>query len=481
MHNNVIRGEKQKMFLNIDKQVSHKIAMIDNEDNQITYGSLMEQIYFIGNFIDKRSVIFILCENTVGAVTGYLGFVENGAVPLTLNSKIDDELFNHLFDIYMPAYLWIPKGLSYKFKYEVIFELFNYVLMRTENQIYPINEELQLLMTTSGSTGSPKLVRYKKGNLEANAKNVAMAFGWTDKEKPVCDLGMQYTMGLNVINTHLYVGATLLLTTYNLLSEEFWTYIRDKSATNFTGVPFSYDIFYRLRFESMDLPYLRTLSQGGGKLTDKRFKQLAEYAKKNGKRFIASFGTTETSARMACLPAELAEEKIGSIGYAIPEGELYLVDGNGEQLDSMIAEGELCYKGPNVTMGYAVTKEDLLKGDEFQGVYHTGDLARRDGDGCYFITGRLSRFLKLLSYRVSLDQSERLIQQEYNIDAACSGTDECMNIYITDALKEDQVISFISAKTGLYKSLFKVYVVDKILRNDSGKIQYKVMDELYAD
>ncbi len=318
-----------------------------------------------------------------------------------------------------------------------------------------------------------KLVRYKKGNLEANAKNVAKAFGWTSKERPVCDLGMQYTMGLNVINTHLYVGATILLTTYNLMSSDFWDYIKGEKATNFTGVPFSYDIFYRLHFERMDLPYLRTLSEGGGKLTDARFLQLAEYARKNNKRFIASFGTTETSARMACLPAELALSKIGSIGRAIPEGELFLIDSNGIELTESEAEGELCYRGPNVTMGYAETREELLKGDEFNGEYHTGDFARRDSDGCYFITGRMSRFLKLLSYRVSLDQCEKLIQEHFDLECACAGNDQRMEIYITDESKQKTVLDFISEKTNLFRALFKIHVLDNIPRNASGKIAYK--------
>ena len=230
----------------------------------------------------------------------------------------------------------------------------------------------------------------------------------------------------------------------------------------------------------MDLPDLTTLSEGGGKLTDARFKQLAEYAQRTGKRFIASFGTTETAARMACLPPELALTKTGSIGRAIPEGELFLVDEDGSVLTDPAAEGEMCYRGPNVTMGYAECKEDLLKGDEFTGVYHTGDLARRDEDGCYYVTGRLSRFLKLLSYRVSLDQCEQLIQQEFGIECACSGTDQRMNIYITDESKTAAVLAFISEKTGLFRNLFKVFAVKQIVRNDSGKIRYRDMDSAYA-
>lgn len=468
------------MFLEMDKKKSESVALIDDKGRQLTYGELTGTMDEVGAQVEPRSLVFQLSKNTVGSVAGYLGFIEHDAVPVTLNAKIDQELLGSLLNIYTPAYIWAPVEEANRFDYEQVYEIYGYVLLKTKNERYPLNEELQLCMTTSGSTGSPKLVRYKKGNLEANAKNVALAFGWTEAERPVCDLGMQYTMGLNVINTHLYVGATVLLTTYNLMSGNFWEYIREKKATNFTGVPFSYDIFHRLHFERMELPDLRTLSQGGGKLTDAMFRWLAEYADKSGKRFIASFGTTETSARMACLPAELALSKTGSIGRPIPEGELFLIDEKGAVLTEPVAEGEMCYKGPNVTMGYAVCKEDLMKGDEFQGVYHTGDLARRDEDGCYYVTGRLSRFLKLLSYRVSLDQSERLIQQEFGIECACSGTDQRMNVYITDARRKADVLDFISTKTGLFKDLFKIFVVPEILRNDSGKVQYKAMDSKYA-
>lgn len=468
------------MFLRIDQQNKDAVALIDNEENRVTYGELAALMDTVGDLVEPRSLIFLLCKNTVGSMVGYLGFVEHDAVPVTLNARIDPELLTNLLTIYTPAYIWAPAEEENRFAYEKVYENYGYVLLKTGNEPYPLNEKLQLCMTTSGSTGSPKLVRYKKGNLEANAKNVAIAFGWTAEERPICDLGMQYTMGLNVINTHLYVGATVLLTTYNLMSGEFWDYIKAERATNFTGVPFSYDIFYRLHFDRMDLPDLHTLSQGGGKLTDARFTQLAEYAQRTGKRFIASFGTTETSARMACLPAELALTKTGSIGKAIPEGELFLIDEEGNELTDPVAEGEMCYRGPNVTMGYASCKEDLNKGDEFNGEYHTGDMARRDEDGCYFVTGRLSRFLKLLSYRVSLDQSERLIQQKFGIECACSGTDQRMNIYITDKSKKGDVVDYIASKTNLYKTLFKVFVLDELLRNDSGKLRYKDMDEKYA-
>ena len=204
------------------------------------------------------------------------------------------------------------------------------------------------------------------------------------------------------------------------------------------------------------------------------FKTIAEYCQQNNKRFIASFGTTETSARLAMLEADKAAEKIGSIGKAIPEGQLILFDEKGNEIQEVEAEGELGYRGPNVTMGYAQCIEDLALDDVFCGLYRTGDIARRDRDGYYYIVGRLLRFLKMLGYRISLDQSENLIREKFNIDCACGGNDAKMMIYITScSVNQDEIKRFISEKTGIHTSMFEIITVKEIPRNSSGKILYR--------
>ncbi len=206
------------MFLNLDKQNKKKLAVVDNAGHRLNYEELVNDALIIGSYVEPRSIVFCLCKNEAGSLAGYIGFVEKTAVPVTLSYKTDGELLSKLIDTYSPQYMWLPCEFIDKFEYDPIFEILGYALLKFDNEKYPINDKLQLLMTTSGSTGSPKFVRYKKGNLESNARNVAIAFGWTAEERAICDLGMQYTMGLNVINTHLYVGATVLLTTYNLMS-----------------------------------------------------------------------------------------------------------------------------------------------------------------------------------------------------------------------------------------------------------------------
>lgn len=461
------------MFLHIDKHKANNLVAIDSNGLQITYGELCGFCHEFGKLLPSRSLLFALSENTVGGFAGYMGCMENKVVPLLLASSIDRGLLSDLFCLYKPQYIWAPERLREELGYLSLFSWGGYCLMRTEFEFYEMSEQLSMLMTTSGSTGSPKLVRYKYGNLEANAKNVATFFGWTKLERPICDLPMQYTMGLNVINSHVWVGATLLLTNQNLMSGEFWKFIKEFKATNFTGVPFSYDLLSRLRFMRMDLPHLTTIAEGGGKLTNEMFRSLAEYAEKTGKRFFATFGTTETSARLAYLPAELALVKTGSIGKAIPEGELLLKNESGEVIKEVGVHGELVYRGPNVTMGYALSLSDLQKGDEFNGEYSTGDIACKDEDGYYYIAGRKSRFLKLLGLRVSLDQSEQLIKSEFDVECACLGDDNGMRIYVTTEGLEEKIRMFISNKTGIHFSLFEVNVISDIPKNESGKIIYK--------
>lgn len=139
-------------------------------------------------------------------------------------------------------------------------------------------------------------------------------------------------------------------------------------------------------------------------------------------------------------------------------------------------EGELCYRGKNVTLGYALRKDDLMLGDTRCGCLKTGDLAYRDEDGFYYIVGRTGRFLKLFGMRVGLDECEHIVKSKYPIECACVGTDEKMIVYITDSLYQEQVKGELIDKTGIVASVFEVRVISEIPRNNVGKILYRMLD-----
>ena len=460
------------MFLDLDKKKKSSIAAIDNTGKSISYGELSGFAEKFFSAIKIRTLIFILSENCIGSLAGYVASMSVKVVPLLLSSSIDREMLIRLITIYHPEYLWIPLRLSGEFNFPVVFEGFDYVLVKTDLKSFSLYENLSLLLMTSGSTGSPKLVRHSYLNIEENARNVSTFFELNTDDRAIANLPMHYTMGLSVITSHLFAGATILLVKATLTESSFWKFIKEQCATSFTGVPYSFEVLHKLRFFKMDLPHLRLLTQGGGKLSNELFREYAEYAQKTGKRFIATYGQTEGTARMAFLKADMAILKIGSIGKAIPNGQLSLIDENGAEIIEMEAIGEMVYRGKNVTLGYALNGEDLIKGNENKGVLNTGDIARRDADGYYYIVGRISRFLKLYGIRIGLDESEQMIKSAFGIDCICTGNDEKMIIQITDKKKKDEIHNFVVDKTGLFHAAFEVVIVDEIPKNEAGKSIY---------
>ncbi len=459
------------MFLELDKKDKEKIALIDSEGTHVSYGDIVTFSSLLKEFVSERALIFILNNNSAGAAIGYLGVMINRVVPLIIPASMDSELLSGLIETYHPKYLWQPKEMI-KDDEKVVFEAFEYGLLLTGYESPMLHKDLSLLLTTSGSTGSPKLVRHSYKNLEEQAKNIAAFFEMNGTERAMVDLPINYTMGLSVLNSHLYAGALVLLTSLNPLKKEYWTFLKENEATILTNVPYYYEILKKLRFFQMNLPFIKVISQGGGRLSDELYKEYAEFAVKNGKKFIPTYGQTEGSARMAYLPAELSSKKCGSIGHAIPNGRLYLIDEEGNNLDKPNVIGEMVYEGPNVTLGYAQSREDLLLGDERHSVLHTGDMAKMDEDGCFYIVGRKKRFLKLWGYRVGLDECENLIKSAFEVECACTGDDKCMKIFVTSSDHVTEIKKYISNKTNINSSAFQVQYVESIPRNEAGKILY---------
>lgn len=465
------------MILNLDKWPGVSVAAIDSQSNKLTYGQLRDFATEAEHLMPRRSLFFLLVENNVGGVAWTIGNIVAGNVPLILNAHLDQGLYDSLFEIYQPPFVCVPEAMTDRFSYETVFTNYGYTLLRTGNDACAMHEDLSHLLPTSGSTGSPKLVRHKYANIEAAGLNISTFFELTDKDRPLMVLPLYYTMGLSMVFSHFYVGATVLITNLNMTDRNFWKFIKEEHATSFTGVPYSFEILNLMRFFRMDLPDLTLLTQGGGRMPRELNLKFAEFCKDHGKKWIATYGQSECTARMAWLPAKWAIEKVGSIGRAVPNGELSLIDDEGNPITSPNTEGEMCYRGKNVTMGYARKKEDLLLGDERHGFIRTGDLAYFDEDGCYYIVGRMGRFLKLFGMRVGLDECERIVKGKYpNIECACVGTDEKMLVYLTDESYKVQVKDELVARLKLVASSFEVRIIDEIPKNEAGKILYAKLE-----
>ncbi len=465
-----------------DSFLKHKgrVAFLDDRGQSIFYDELEVYSKSVGALIEPRSLAFCLCENSVGSPVGYLSFLYNHVVPLLLDRKIDDDLLVNLLDTYQPKYLYYPSDMAEKFStYKILLEQYGYILSeRLDAPALDVYEDLCLLLTTSGSTGSPKLVRQSYRNIQSNAEAIASFLDLDESERPITTLPMNYTYGLSVINSHMEAGATVLMTDKSVLMKQFWDFFKNEHATSFPGVPFTYELLKRVKFFKMDLPDLRYMTQSGGKPTPEMHKEFAQWCLDHGKKYIAMYGATEATARMAYLPAEQSVEKYGSIGKAIPESRFALIDVDGSEIKEDGKEGELLFSGPGVALGYATCRGDLIKGDKWHGVLSTGDIATRDADGFYYIVGRKKRFLKIFGNRVNLDEIDRLVKTKFSgIECASSGVDDRMKVFITDESLVDDVRQYLSNTTHLSESAFDVRYLPEIPKNPSGKVLYQELPE----
>ncbi|MFJ5767801.1 AMP-binding protein [Lysinibacillus sp. NPDC093210] len=323
------------------------------------------------------------------------------------------------------------------------------------------------MLSTSGTTGSQKFVRLSYDNLRVNAESIIDYLQINKNERAIMNLPLSYSYGMSIVNSHLLAGASILLTDESVLEKSFWEFVKKHKATSIAGVPFTYQMLQRIGFTKMELPYLKTMTQAGGRLNEKLVKHFAEYAKEQNKRFYIMYGQTEAAPRISYIPYEKVLEKSSTIGIAIPGGKLS-IDAETE---------ELIYKGANVMMGYAENLADLANGYELNGVLYTGDTAIVDKDGYFTITGRIKRFIKLFGLRINLDDVEKKLEEELQIPLACTGSDDKLIVAIEQVDCVEQVKEALERLYKLHKTAFKIKVIDEIPRFASGKTDYMKLKE----
>lgn len=453
------------------KKIGSKTAVIDKDGNKYSYLKLNidcnEFAYRLGN--EKKKLVMILARNNYESLVGYLGTIGSNNACLMLSNKINSTMLQYLIQIYQPDLIWKPNLENND----------NYTLEKhkVERDIH-IHPDLKLLLPTSGSTGSNKLVRLSGRNIVSNADSIATYLNLDESETAITSLPISYSYGLSIVNSHLNVGATILLTDDDVIQKGFWDFFRAYNATSLCGVPYTYEIYKRLKILDMGLNSLRYMTQAGGKMSSDLIEYFGKELLKRELKLFVMYGQTEASPRISYLPPERCLEKSSSIGIPIPGGNLYISDENNNTVCEPFKTGELVYEGPNVMMGYSLVENDLSKGDELNGVLKTGDLGYMDSDGYFFITGRINRIIKVNGYRVSLDDIEGFINSA-GIECIVGGNDGCLLVGVTDKTKLEKIKKILWETYKFHHSLYKIINIEKILRSDNGKPLYvKTFEEV---
>lgn len=442
---------------------SNRIAIIDEEHRKISYSQLAFDIEKNIKLLPRsRSLVLLKASNTYKSLVNYLSCLNTNNPMIIVDRDLDSKLIHNL-----------------QKHYKVNLILDEHECINIEDLLHLSDKSLALMLSTSGTTGDPKLVRLSYKNISENSISISEYLNIKPSDIAITTLPMSYSYGLSVINSHLQKQACIVLNSEPIISKKFWTSIGDYNVTTFSGVPFTFEILKRLKYEKLNNSSINYLTQAGGKLNKDTLEYFFRLCKKLGQEFIVMYGQTEASPRISYLPFEDLDTKMGSIGIPIPNGALSISDSEGRDINKPFTEGEISYKGPNVMLGYATSTDDLSLGDTQNGILRTGDIGYFDPDNYFFITGRVKRFIKLFGLRVNLDSIDEWLTMN-NYDAVSMGDDEHLKIYISRDQEKDKgnMLNQISSLFKINQKYISTVVVDDLPRNKSGKVKYKELIDI---
>jgi long-chain acyl-CoA synthetase len=356
-------------------------ALIDDATGAVwTHAQLRDEVRDLAAQLRERSRSLVFCRSATNPATvvNYLAALAAGHAVAMVDDALQPDRLADLERVYEPGVVLHPDRAPE---------------IRRRAPSRPLHPDLALMLTTSGSTGNPKLVRLSAANLLANADSIRRYLEIDPSERAIASLPLHYSYGLSVLNSHLLAGATLVLPADGLGRPGFWDCFERHGCTSFAGVPYSYAILERTGWRRRALPTLRTMTQAGGRMEPEAKLSLAAELEARGARLVVMYGQTEATARIAYVPSGRLREKPTAIGIAIPGGTLSVEREDGSPM-APGEEGELVYRGPNVMLGYAQAPADLADGNALGGVLRTGDLGYADPDGFFHATRRRARFAK---------------------------------------------------------------------------------------
>ena len=451
------------------------VALISELTGPLTYNDLIKKTNVIQKYVPERSLVFLISKNTVAPLICYIASIRNNCIVMLVDVKTSRADILNLVETYKPSFLVVPinwfensttDGLT------ILENIYDYSIYRTNYQKLPkMNNDLSVLLPTSGSMGSPKYVRLSHQNLKANADSIINFLKIESKDRTVTTMPYSYSFMLSIINTHIESGASILVCDYSVTQKKFWEQFKNNKVTSLSGVPYIFDIFLKLGLNKIYTPFLRTFTHAGGKLDNKSAKKILEFCEQNNIKFTMMYGQTEATARMAYLDWRDAPKKIGSIGKSIPFTKMWLENKKGEKVKKSGEIGELIFKGKNVSMGYSRNVLDLIKGDDNKGILRSGDLASFDDEGFFYIKGRINRIAKIFGNRLNLDEIEEKMKIK-GIEVACKDKGDKLSVFFESCFLKRDVLNKVSEITGQNQIAFECIGVTKFPRTLSGKIDY---------
>ncbi|MEM1139822.1 MAG: AMP-binding protein, partial [Pseudomonadota bacterium] len=264
-----------------------------------------------------------------------------------------------------------------------------------------------------------------------------------------------------------------------VLDEGFLEALDHHGCTNLSGVPHTYKLLDEIGYREQTGGPLRFMTVAGGRLDPAVAEPYRAHLESIGAELFLMYGQTEATARIAYVPPEALEDNPGCIGIPIPGGSIDLVDEGGAVITEPDTPGELVYRGPNIMMGYASTRQDLGAGPEIDAL-RTGDLATRDRAGFFKVVGRLKRISKISGLRISHDALEQALARE-GIEAIVTGDDRSLAALALSGPGDAHIRDVLAQASGLPPVVLRVASCEALPRLASGKPDYEAAKRLVGE
>jgi acyl-CoA synthetase (AMP-forming)/AMP-acid ligase II len=487
-----------------------KIALI-HEEVRATYTQINNMAnhlahWLIGQGVTNGDRVAILLENSLEYVISYYGILKAGAVAAPLSTDLKPDGLKPLLEELEPGVVISSSRFERLLQ---VSDLDNFSTIQTlvlsrsklkwphsSFQIFSLEElskgnntsnpdislqesELAGIIYTSGSTGKPKGVMLSHLNIVSNTSSICQYLNLTENDIQMVVLPFFYVMGKSLLNTHFAAGGTIVINNKFAYPASVINQMVDEKVTGFSGVPSTYA--YLLHRSPLvknrdNLGSLRYCSQAGGHMSRQIKEELRQVLPEHTQICIM-YGATEASARLTYLEPEAFEQKMESIGRAIPGVTMRVLNGKGEALPAG-ETGELVGAGPNIMQGYWKDKKATREVLDHDG-YHTGDLGYQDEEGYLYVTGRKDNLLKVGGHRINTQEIEDAIMAtKLVIEAAVLGKpDKLLGnrlIAVIVPKNEDcsgkQILSSCAGKLPKYKLPGEIIFARSLPKSLSGKI-----------
>ena len=417
-----------------------------------------------------RSVLLLVCDTSLETASLYFCALRIGVVPILLDSKVGFAYLEETMTCYRPQFVWIKRNCHHEKLHSCCKEYLGFkdhLLYETDYKQYEIYDDLAIVLTTSGTTGSQKMVRISYENIVHNTRMVNEILEISSYDRGITSLPFHHSLGLLLLHSLWMANGSLVLYEGTVLNPDYLNLIDRYKATITFLVPYSVDMLNMTDTESSSYGSLRCVMVGGEKQSDKLRNRWIEFCNQHKIRSVFGYGQTEGSGYISCIDLQ-NQKSLDHVGIPHSHIEAWLEETNDQNI------GELVIKSDSVSLGYANDWRDLIKEDENKGILRTGDLAYIDEAGNIFITGRKKRIVKILGERISLDDIETILRNALpNCNYACIEMNGSLNVICDSNLVSDnEIFKAIEDASGIHKKMIRIIRIKEFPRLDNGKIDY---------